>query len=286
MLADYHMHLIHDWHFDRCPYNLDRVAEYLKAAEEAGVQEIGITDHCDRFREFLPIMEFLFTGDGTDEEVASYLSKRFYESLDEYVEVLVRAQQRGWPVKIALEVDYLPGAEDAIREVLKPYPWDYILGSVHYIGKWGVDYSPECGWPEKNVEQAYADYFQLLQQAAKSGLFDVLAHPDLIKKFGHRPAEVPEELYQALAKTVSEAGIAIEVSTAGLRRNETELYPAPRLLELFYAHGVPITLASDAHYPEHVGADFNVSVAACLETGYDRFTRFTRREASTESLPS
>lgn len=277
MLVDYHMHLIHDYHEEKCPYTLDRVAEYLRAAERNGIEEIGVTDHCDRFREFLPMMQHLFTGDGVYEAVAGWLSKRFYEPLDEYVEVLFRAQQRGWPVKIALEVDFIPGAEDAMREVLAPYPWDYLIGSVHFIGKWGIDISPDSGWPEKDVDEVYEAYFGLLTQAAKSGLFDTLAHPDLVKKFGHRPKQDPEKWYVQVVEAASAAGVALEVSTAGLRRGESELYPAQPFLERIGEKGVPITLASDAHYPEHIGADFETSLRRCEEAGITSFTRFTRR---------
>src|SRR5690625_4618314 len=150
--------------------------------------------------------------------MTEWLSGQFYEPLDDYVEVLIQAQQRGWPVKVALEVDYIPGQEEAIREILAPYPWDYILGSVHYIGTWGIDITATSGWPERDVDAAYREYFALLQKAAKSGLFDTLAHLDLIKKFGHRPAAPLNDLYAESVAIVSEAGCAVEVSTAGLRR--------------------------------------------------------------------
>lgn len=284
MIADYHMHLIHDGHEEKCPYTLERVEEYIQSAEAHGIAEIGITDHCDRFGEFLPVMQHLFTGHGTYEAVVNWLSKRFYEPLDEYVEVLVRAKQRGWPVKVGLEVDYIPGAEGAIGEILSAYPWDYVLGSVHFIGKWGIDISPDSGWPERDVDRVYEEYFGLLTQAAASGLYDVLAHPDLVKKFGHRPKSSPTRWYESLCDAVAQAGIAVEVSTAGLRRGESELYPARELLEMCVARGIPVTLGSDAHYPEHIGADFARSLDECHRVGYTHFLRFDRRVGSPEPL--
>lgn len=284
MLADYHMHLIHDGHEGQCPYTLERIEEYLRAAEANGIDEIGITDHCDRFREFRPVMEHLITGPGTYEAVTKWLSKRFSEPLDEYVETLVQAKQRGWPVKAGLEVDYIPGMEDAIREILAVYPWDYVLGSVHFIGKWGIDISPDSGWPERDVDQVYEEYFDLLVRAAGSGLYDVLAHPDLVKKFGHRPRRSPTPLYEKLVDAVAQAGIAIELSTAGIRRGEKELYPAPEVMEMCAAEGIPITLASDAHYPEHIGADFNRALDECERVGYTHFTRFEERTRVPEPL--
>ena len=177
MPADYHMHLIHDTHEDKCPYTLERIAAYLQVAEKNGVQEIGITEHCHRFTAFRPVMAHLLEGDNTYDAVTEWLSKQFYEPLDEYVEVLVKAQQRGWPVKIGLEVDYIPGQEDAIREILAPYPWDYTLGSVHYIDTWGIDISPQSGWPDRDIDEAYRTYFQLLQQAAKAAFLTAWLTP-------------------------------------------------------------------------------------------------------------
>lgn len=284
MLIDYHMHLIHDGHQEKCPYTLARIEEYLRVAETRGITEIGISEHCDRFREFLPFMEHLFTGSGVYEAVMAWLPHRFYERLEEYVETLVLAKQRGWPVKAALEVDYIPGMEDGIRDVLERYPWDYVLGSVHFIGKWGIDISPDSGWPEKDVDAVYDEYFRLLAAAAKSGLYDVLAHPDLVKKFGHRPDRPLLTLYSEVAQAAADAGIAVEVSTAGLRRGEAETYPAPEFLSVFYEHGVPITLGSDAHYPEHVAADFALALDLCRSVGYKSLTVFSQRSAEQRAL--
>lgn len=277
MLADYHMHLIHDTHEAKCPYTLERIAAYLQVAEKNGVHVIGITEHCHRFTAFRPVMAHLIEGDHTYDVVTEWLSGQFYEALDDYVEVLVKAQQRGWPVKVALEVDYIPGQEEAIKEILAPYPWDYLLGSVHYLGTWGIDISPNSGWPERDVDEAYRTYFHLLQQAAQSGLFDSLAHPDLIKKFDHRPTFSLDALYAETAAVVAESGCAIEVSTAGLHRPVAETYPSEALLRHFQSVGVPITLGSDAHRPDDVGRAFAVAMDLSRNAGYETITHFTRR---------
>lgn len=278
MPADYHMHLIHDTHEAKCPYTLERIAAYLQVAETRGVHEIGITEHCHRFDAFRPVMAHLMEGENTYDVVTEWLSGQFYEPLDDYVEVLVRAQQRGWPVKVALEVDYIPGHEEVVREILAPYPWDYLLGSVHYIGTWGIDISPKSGWPERDVDEAYHDYFHLLQQAARSQLFDSLAHPDLIKKFGHRPTENPAAIYEQTAEMVARSGCAVEISTAGIHRPVAETYPGEDLLGYFQAAGVPITLGSDAHRPDDVGRDFNQATELARRLGYRTRTQFTRRK--------
>lgn len=285
MIADYHMHLIHDEHTGKCPYTLDRITEYLRVAEARGIDEIGVSEHCHRFAPFRAMMRYLYEGESTYEAVTAWLPHQFYESLDEYVEVLVRAQQRGWPVKISIEVDYLPGHEEALRELLAPYPWDYIIGSVHYIGTWGIDISPRSGWPERDVDDAYRQYFALLGEAASSRLFDTLAHPDLIKKFGHRPSASLDDLYASVVDRISQAGCAIEVSTAGLHRPVGELYPSDAFLRRLAAAGVPVTFGSDAHRPDDVGRDFAVAVTAARNAGYTTWRSFDRRTPAARPLP-
>lgn len=284
-MIDYHMHLVDDYYTDRCPYTLQRVEEYVRAADQAGVDEIGITDHCHRFVEFTPLFQPICDGPrGRDEEVA-WLRDNLYEPLDRYVEALVRAQQRGWPVKIGLEVDWFPGAEDTIRSVLEPYPWDYILGSVHFLGDWPVDVSADYGWPELDVDAVYTEYFTELAAAAKSGLYDVLAHPDLVKKFGHR-AEEPDAHYEKVVTAMAEAGVAMEISTAGLHYPVEELYPDRRMMELAAARGVPVTFGSDAHHPDAVGRDFPTAVAAAERAGLSHLATYKKRQRNLVPLPS
>lgn len=285
MLIDYHMHLVDDYFIGPCPYTPERVAQYVDAAQRNGIAEIGVTDHCYRFAQFKRLFQPIYGGPRGDHPEVSWLKDNLNESLDRYVEALVIARQRGLPVKIGLEVDWLPGREEEIREILSPYPFDYILGSVHFIDDWPVDVSAEYGWPELNVEHIYARYFSELQQAARSGLYDVLAHPDLIKKFGHR-IEDPQKHYEDVVKAVVEADVALEISTAGLHYPVAELYPAEGFLHLAARRGVPITLASDAHYPEHVGRSFDEAVAAARRAGYTHVATFTARKRSAVPLPA
>lgn len=284
-MIDYHMHLVDDYHIDRCPYTPERVEEYVRAAEAAGVDEIGVTDHCHRFVEFAPLFEPIYKGPrGRDPEVA-WLKDNLYEPLDRYVEALVRAQQRGWPVKIGLEVDWFPGAEDVIRSILAPYPWDYVLGSVHFLGDWPLDVSAGYGWPDMDVAGVYAEYFTQLEAAARSGLYDVLAHPDLVKKFGHR-ADGAEAHYEAVVAAMAEAGVAMEISTAGLRCPARELYPAPAMLELAASRGVAVTFGSDAHDPQTVGQNMDKALTAARQAGITFLSTYEKRQRKLVPLPS
>lgn len=288
-LIDLHMHLVDDYHLGPCPYTPERVAEYVRAAASRGVAEIGVTDHCHRFREFRELFRPIYEGKRRERPEVAWLGENLYEPLDRYFEALVLARQQGLPVKIGLEVDWFsyPGAEGAaeeIRSILAPYPLDYVLGSVHFIGDWPVDVSAEYGWDERSLEETYSLYYGALQDAARSGLYDVLAHPDLVKKFGFH-IDDPSPYYEATLDAVLQADIALEVSTAGLHYPVGELYPARKFLQGAVARGVPITLASDAHRPEDVGRDFETATAAIRDVGGDGIVTFAARSRTAVSLP-
>jgi len=279
VLIDYHLHLERDEFTGPCPYTVDRIEEYVRAAESRGVAEIGISEHCHRFAEFRDLFRPIFEAPEADHPAVAWLRDNFSETLDRYVEAVEQAKQRGLPVKLGLEVDWLPGAEAGLREILAPYPWDYLIGSVHYLDGWPIDVTPDYGWPERDVAEVYRAYFTTLGDAARSGLFDILAHPDLVKKFGHRvddPAGL-HRLYQLVVDAACQSGTAIEISTAGLRYPAKELYPAPAFLELAAQAGLAVTFASDAHDPAIVGYDLERAAGAARTAGCRHLARFTRR---------
>lgn len=278
------MHLVDDYYTGRCPYTVERVEEYVKAAEAAGVDEIGVSDHCHRFVEFTPLFEPIYKGSKSGDPEVAWLRDNLYEPLDRYVEALVLAQQRGLPVKIGLEVDWFPGAEDALRDILAPYPWDYVLGSVHFLGDWPIDVSADYGWPDADVEEVYTRYFNELAAAAASGLYDVLAHPDLVKKFGYRAEEVLP-LYELAVDAAAQADVALEISTAGLRYPVGQMYPAKEMLDLAAARGLAITFGSDAHSPDVVGRDFHRAVVAAADAGFTRVAVYKKRQREYVPLP-
>jgi len=276
VLLDYHMHLERDEYTGPCPYTLERIEEYVRAAKAQGVQEIGISEHCHRFAEFRELFQPIMEAPGADHPGVAWLRDNFYETLERYVDAVVKAQERGLPVKLGIEVDWFPGAADAIRHILEPYPWDYVIGSVHFLGDWPIDVSPEYGWPERDVAAVYRAYFAALAEAAGSGLFDILAHPDLVKKFGHRISD-PTELYRPVIAAAARTGASLEISTAGLRMPAKELYPAPAFLEMAATAGLSVTFGSDAHDPAIVGQNILRAAEAARCAGCRRLARFTRR---------
>jgi histidinol-phosphatase (PHP family) len=209
------------------------------------------------------------------------MTERAVYDIESYVQAVVAARGRGLPVKLGLEVDYVPGLEQETRELLAPYPWDYLLGSVHFIGGLSVDGEDDLLVDAVGVEEAWRLYFETLAAAARSGLFDSLSHPDLVKIFG---ARAPSFDYGPAADAIADSGIAVEVSTAGLGKPVHELYPHPAFLAACKARDIPVTLGSDAHSPEVVGRDFDQALVLLRSTHYKTVTVFDQRNARQESL--
>jgi histidinol-phosphatase (PHP family) len=272
VIVDYHMHLRGPDDSPLGPYSADRVEEYVEQARRAGVDEIGFSDHVYYFRQGERLWEI------------PWMLERCHDDLDDYVNAVVEAKRRGLPVKLGLEVDYFPGIETGIAELLEPYPWDYVLGSVHFVDGFPVDQEP--GLVHKlPAGEAWRRYFVWLRNAARSGLFDSLAHPDLVKIFGMRAAEEETHyLHVETADAIEASGVCVEISAAGLHKAVGELYPDRELLAACHERGVPITLASDAHGPEHVGRDVDKAAAFARDVGYETLTVFDRRARRQEPL--
>jgi histidinol-phosphatase (PHP family) len=263
VIADYHMHLRNER--EEIAHDVSAVEPFLDAARAAGVDEICFTEHGYYFRETRSLWD------------VPYHVDRCVHGIDTYVGAIVEAKARGRPVKLGIEVDYARGREEETRAALEPYPWDYVLGSIHFIDGLGVDGEP---WliDALGVDAAWRRYFDELAAAARSRLFDSLSHPDLVKMFGARPERaLEEELHEHAVAAIASSGVAIEVSTAGLRRPVGELYPDPHFLQLCRARGVPATLASDAHVPRLVGCDFDRARELLRAAGYETITLFEQR---------
>jgi len=266
VIVDYHMHLRNG--NGEIAHETAAVDPFVDSAREAGVDEIGFTEHIYYFKQ----TRSLWT--------VPYHVERCVYDIEAYVSAVLAARGRGLPVKLGLEVDYVPGREEETRQLLAAYPWDYLLGSLHYIGELGVDAEPRLV-DAVGVEDAWRLYFDALAAAARSGLFDSLSHPDLVKIFGARAASFD---YEPVVEAIAAAGVAVEVSTAGLHKPVGELYPNPELLGACRARGVPVTLASDAHSPDLVGRDFDLALELLRSVGYDTVTVFEQRRGRQEPL--
>jgi histidinol-phosphatase (PHP family) len=251
-VLDYHLHLWPHGQRETAP-TLDQVAAYCDRARAVGVTEIALTEHLFRFRQ----ADELLRGFWDDEpDAALRVSMRDYwddharADLDSYVACVLAAQDAGLPVVLGLEVDYYRGRMDDVATLLSGYPFDVLLGSVHWVGTWRFDDLADPvsmdQWSARQVDEAWSDYVSAVEELAASGTCDVLAHPDLVKVAGHRPA-TPDECWDRLVEAAVSSGMAAELSSAGWRKPAAEAYPAPGLLERFVRHGVPLTTASDAH---------------------------------------
>ncbi len=258
MLVDYHVHV------ERGPYKIEWLRRFWETAASRGIGELGISEHCYRFKQAGYLLD------------TEWGRQRCTENIEDYLRLIELARSEGIPVKLGVEVDYLEEKEEATARFLEGYNWDYVIGSVHWIGQWGFEY-PGGEWEVRGVDKAYRDYFEVFKKAARSGLFDILGHADLIKIHGYRPSEEITVLLSDVAGVVGEQDLCVEVSTGGLRKTVGEIYPSQALLKLFAKAGAKITLSSDAHEPEDVGRDFDQAVTAAKTAGYREIQTFTGR---------
>jgi histidinol-phosphatase (PHP family) len=267
VILDYHMHLVDDDEpFTAQAACVDRIERYVDAARVAGVDEIGLTDHVSRFSEARDWFDHpLWVGDATAD-------------LDSYHALVTAAREGGLPIKAGLEVDFLDGREEQIRQVTDGWRWDFLLGSVHWVDGLAVDWDAAPIWERYPVDEVWRRYTEELCNAATSGLYDTMAHPDLAKVFGHRPDPRPTDLYERIADAFQAAGVCAEVSTGGYSRALGEIYPDPELLSMLARRNVPVTLGSDAHSADRIGWMFDRALDVLAGAGYQTITQFEGRE--------
>jgi histidinol-phosphatase (PHP family) len=274
VLTDLHVHLRRDdldataaEHFT--PANAER---YREVATERGVEVLGVSEHVYRFVQALDVWQHPFWRlNATDD-------------LDAYCE-FVRSET---DLALGIEADFVAGREDRMANLLEERDWDYVLGSVHFIREGAVDMEGEWDvWRSSDPEQVWRRYFEHLGEAARSGLFDVLSHPDLVKVWGHGRPEPGGDLrrfYDLAMDGIADSDVAIEVSTAGLRKPVGEVYPARPFLEMCLEAGRPVTLSSDAHEPNELAYRYEEAVEMLQEVGVTEIAVYERRERRMEPL--
>jgi len=261
--ADYHMHT------PLCRHATGEPVDYARRAVELGLAEIGLSDHSPMPRD----------------DFDNWRMRA--DQLDEYV-AKVRLAQKSFPqltIRLALEVDYLPGYESWVRQLAASHPWDYFIGSVHYVSDaWAIDDPQKLSeWKKRDAYEVWSTYFDRLTLAVESKLFDIIGHVDLPKKFGIRPVQDCAPLYEKFLAAAKKSGCAIELNTAGLRKDCKEIYPGAPILKLAFQNGVPITFGSDAHAPGEVGMNFAEAMQLANDAGYKDYRCFTQRHS--ESVP-
>jgi len=266
-VPDYHMHT------PRCNHAVGDVAEYAEAAVILGLKEIGMSDHSPMPGGFDKAWRM------DRSELTGYLDE-VAAVRDDFAGKLI--------IKTGLEADFHPGTESYVKEMIDSTAWDYVVGSVHYIGDWAFDNPEEMGrWDVCDVEDAYVGYFKLVADSARSGLFDIIGHPDLIKKFGHRPpldSSKVHEAEEAMLAAVKEADVALEVSSAGLRKPVAEVYPHARIVARSAELGIPVSFGSDAHAPGEVGHAMDACLSLLEMCGITEIATFSKRVRSMQSI--
>jgi len=274
LLTDYHVHLrpddlgaTPDRYFT--PANADR---YRTVAAERGIAELGVSEHVYRFAAALDVWQHP-------------LWQRYArDDLDAYC-AFVREET---DLRLGIEADFVPGREDRMATLLEAREWDYVVGSVHFLGDHAVDYDRYDVWTSgDSPDRVWRRYFEWLGEAARSGLFDILAHPDLVKMWGPerpRPEGDLRRFYELAMEGIADSGVAVEVSTAGLRKPVAELYPATGFLEMCVDAGAPIALSSDAHVPDQLGAGYEQALEVLDGVGVRELCVFEGRRRRLEPI--
>jgi histidinol-phosphatase (PHP family) len=275
MLTDYHLHLRPDGEGTAAEayFTAANAERYREAAAERGIAELGVSEHVYRFTAALDVWQHPLWQHWARDDLDAYAS-------------FVREET---DLRLGIEADFVSGREDRMANLLDAHEWDYVVGSVHFLGDFAVDIDDETDvWRhETSPDRIWRRYFETLARAAATGMYDVIAHPDLVKVWGRgRPApdRDPRFYYEPAVEAIAEAGAAMELSTAGLRKPAGELYPSRALLEMAVDAGIPIALSSDAHVPGDVGRDYDAAVAALEAAGVRELCVFERRQRRLEAI--
>ena len=265
MLADYHTHT------PLCRHAAGEAEDFVNAALAAGLTEYGISDHAPQIPE--PFDDW----------------RMDLAELPEYFAWIDRARAHAAgriPVRAGLECDWLNGCEPWIANLAARYEWDYLIGSIHYLGDWDFDNPKWLGrWRECDVEEVWKHYWQTYIKMADSGLFDILGHPDLVKKFAHIPGGDLNRFYEPVVDAIAASGSVIELNTAGCHKPCAEAYPSAAFLELACSAGIPLVISSDAHAPTEIARDFEKAITVAKAAGYRETQLFEKRRRHSVPLP-
>lgn len=265
MLVDYHTHN------SLCKHANGVMEAYVRHAVSIGLKEIGLSDHTP-----MP--------DNWDLSVRM-TEEQFWNEYAPTVKTLREKYQDRIMVKFGLEGDFMPGTEQWVKEFNAKSDFDYVIGSVHYLDDWGFD-NPQfvANYDARDVNEIYDQYYDRIKRSAESGLFDIIGHCDLVKKFGHRPTKAMEEILRETFKVVKQSGMAVEINTSGLRKPVKEIYPSETILNILSEYDIPLTLGSDAHTPTDVGRDFHLAKQLVERYGKGKISLFTKRQRSEMKL--
>lgn len=249
MWVDYHVHVVAHGEYN---YSQEWLDQYLDRASQIGMQEIGFTEH----DEFTSLVDM------------------------DLVRKIQAERRHDIEVRLGIEVDYTPGRERIIKEIITRYNYDYTIGSVHFIEGWGFDHPDfRAGFAERDIDEIYAHYAAIMLQMVQSGCFDVVGHLDLVKIWGHRPQRHSALDYlEPVLQAIKKYGLTVEINSAGLRKEVAEIYPALDIVKRMYSYDIPITFGSDAHNPQQIGEGLGAAYRSAWLAGYRYLVRFRQHE--------
>ncbi|MDR7072582.1 histidinol-phosphatase [Fictibacillus barbaricus] len=259
MLTDYHAHL------EKGTLSIDYLKQFVETAKQKGIKEFGISEHAYHFYETKNIVS------------KPWMEERRFYTMDDYVKLFYKANDLGMDVRMSIEMDYTPGRHNEMESFISSYPFDYVIGSVHWVDNFGIDlaeYRKE--WDRRDLYETYRAYYDQIITLAESNLFDIVGHIDLVKIFNYVPKdkEFMQEQYERVTNALKNSKTCVEVSSAGMRKPVGRLYPEPELLSMCFQKGIPIVLSSDAHEPQQVGENYEASIQLAKETGYKSLMTF------------
>jgi histidinol-phosphatase (PHP family) len=250
-MVDYHMHSV-------LSDGKNTYEEMVLAAIAKGLDEIGFSDHvCLKLVDWAMRIEDI-----------PVMTSQILDLKVKYKDQI--------KIKYGVEMDYFPGYEDELKEIIDSIPVDFVIGSVHFIGDWNFD-TDQSMYGKWSNDKLYAKYFHLIQQAAQSELFDIIGHIDIIKKFRIYPETNQDKLFEDTIKIIKANNLVVELNTGGLDRPCAEFTPGPRLLELCHINNVPVTLSSDAHRTNQIARHYDQALEFLKQTGYKEITGFSNR---------
>jgi histidinol-phosphatase (PHP family) len=262
MRIDYHTH-----HY-RCGHAVGTLEEYIESAVAKGMVQIGLSDH-------MPLLH-------VDPETYYPEMAMSMDELPRYVEECQKLKEKykdQIAVRIGLEGDFIEGHEDTIAAIIHAYPWDYVIGSVHFLGTWDVtDFRQVDQWEGRGVFDVYRQYYDAVRKAAATGLYDYIGHIDAIKRFGYRPEEDASPLEDAALEAVAKYGMGIELNAAGIHTAAKQMYPSPRMLERARMLQIPLTYGSDAHHPDKIGQKGAEAEMLLRNAGFNEIATFEGRK--------
>lgn len=234
--------------------------DYIESALNAGLSEIGFSEH---LTPFMPPQKWNMD----PANIGKYV---------EHIDSLRRSIKQV-KVRTGLEVDFFPGREEETRAILSSLPLDYVIGSVHYQGDVTVDLGPEY-YEGKDIDNLYYTFFETVNAAVRSRLFDIIAHCDLIRIYNYKPSRDTEPYYRKLARTMKKNNVAFEINTNGRNRPVGDFYPDRKFLHIFREENVPVCVNSDAHMPSRVGQYFDEAYRLLKDAGYTEMAVFENRK--------